>query len=91
MLASHGETVQMAVLEASHTPRILIIVEIVRIIHLLDGLNALGQKAAHTAMLPLALLAETTSWRATFAYDMSPLVALVAHCPLWAFITPVGG
>lgn len=42
-------------------------------------------------MLPLALLAETSSWRATLANYMPPLVALIADCSLRALVTTVGG
>ena len=91
MLARHGEAVQVPILEAPHASRILVIVEVVRIIHLLYRLDSLGQEAAHAAVLPLALLAEAASGRAALADYVPPLVALVADSPLRAPVAPVGG
>ena len=90
MLTGHGEAMQVAVLEAPHASRILIIVEIVSIIHLLYRLNPLSQETAHTTVFPLALLAETSSGRVALADYVPPLVALIAHCSLRAFIAAVG-
>lgn len=90
MLTGQGETVQVAILEAPHASCILVIVEIVSIIHLLYRLNSLGQKAAHSAMFPLALLAEASSRGAALANDVPPLIALVANCPLRTPVAPVG-
>ena len=81
----------MPILEAPHASRILVIVEVVRIIHLLYRLDSLGQEAAHATVLPLALLAEAASGRAALADYVPPLVALVADSPLRAPVAPVGG
>lgn len=81
----------MPILITPHTPYILVIVQVIRIIHLLDRLYPLREEATHLAVLSFAVLAETTAWACAFADHVAPLVALVADCTLWAAVAVVPG
>jgi len=81
----------VAVLQAGHAAEGVPAEQVVRAKHLLDGFSALGQEAALVVVPAPAVLAEQSHDRVAVAVDVSPAVAVVAHCPLRAAVGGVLG
>lgn len=79
----------MPVLKARHTADVLSAVEIISVEHLLYWVDSFGEEATLPIVLSLAALAKNANWRLAFVDYVSPLIALIANCPLRALLTDV--
>ena len=81
---------EVAVLVARHAPDIFAAIEVVSIEHLLDRFDSPSEETAYSVVFSLAVLTECAASGRTLIDDVSPLVALVADCPLRTSLAGVG-